>query len=85
MPPKEMAKVTLKLSDGTKIVRVDSLTTVQDFLEEHQEFVKVVRCRDCKHYFKNDRGNVVTYECELLHERMRDDFYCADGKRREDG
>ena len=41
----------------------------------------LVRCKDCKHYFKNDRGNVVTYECELLHDRMRDDFFCADGER----
>lgn len=75
MPPKEMVEVTLGLSDGTKIVRMDDLTTVQDFLEEHQEFVKVVRCRDCKHY--DGRYCITASKAVPRHET----FYCADGER----
>ena len=50
-----------------------------------QEIVgELVRCKDCRHFFRDDMGNVVVYRCELNHEDMRDDFYCADGERRED-
>ena len=50
-----------------------------------QEIVgELVRCKDCRHFFQDDMGNVVVYQCELNHEDMRDDFYCADGERRED-
>ena len=52
--------------------------------ESDGELVEVVRCKDCKHFFRDDMGNVVVYRCELNHEDMRDDFYCADGERRED-
>lgn len=49
-----------------------------------QEIVQeLVRCKDCRHFFRDDMGNVVVYRCELNHEDMRDDFYCADGERRE--
>lgn len=43
------------------------------------EECEIVRCRDCDHYFKDHDDCVVTYRCELNHERMRDDFFCADG------
>lgn len=46
--------------------------------------VEVVRCKDCRHFFRDDMGNVVVYRCELNHEDMRDDFYCADNERRDD-
>ena len=47
----------------------------------------LVRCKECKHYFRcetrfSNGGGVVRYNCELNHENMRDDFYCADGERR---
>lgn len=44
---------------------------------------ELVRCKNCKHYFRDDNGHVVVYRCELNHEDMREDFYCADGERRE--
>ncbi len=48
------------------------------------DVTEVVRCKDCKHFFRDDMGNVVVYRCELNHEDMRDDFYCADGEGRDD-
>lgn len=53
----------------------------EPYTEKINDIVEVVRCKDCKHYYKDD-GNVVVYRCELCHEDMRDDFYCSDGERR---
>lgn len=53
----------------------------EPYTEKINDIVEVVRCKDCKHYYKDD-GNVVVYRCELCHEDMRDDFYCADGENR---
>lgn len=43
------------------------------------EFVKVVRCKDCKHYYQNFCGF-----CGLLRKEHAADWFCADGKRRDD-
>lgn len=45
----------------------------------------LVRCKDCIHRFK-DGENVVFNCCELNHNiAQADDWFCADGVRREDG
>lgn len=43
--------------------------------------VEVVRCKDCKHYRKIDSGGI----CVMLarEEKMTDDWFCADGERRD--
>lgn len=46
--------------------------------------IPVVRCEQCKHFFSDDNGHVVIERCELCHEDMRPDFYCADGERMEE-
>lgn len=44
-------------------------------------FARVVRCKDCKFYWKNNRnGNGVV--CLAT---PKDDAFCSEGKRREDG
>jgi len=55
-----------------------------DGFPEIKKMTELVRCKDCKHFFRDDNGNVVVYRCELNHENMRDEFFCADGERRED-
>lgn len=30
---------------------------------------ELVRCKDCRHFFRDDMGNVVVYRCELNHMR----------------
>lgn len=44
----------------------------------------IVLCQDCKHYFKDDNGHVVVERCELNHESMRSNFFCADGEKEGD-
>ena len=61
---------------------VEHITFVHPVTKEKREFVPVVRCKDCRHFFNNGTDNVAIYECDLLHEKMRDDFFCADGERR---
>lgn len=54
------------------------------------EFVKVIRCKDCKHMAKDRdyRDGSDVYICNFNHWRRsegkrRDDFYCADGERKD--
>lgn len=43
----------------------------------------VVRCKECKHNMDDFSWNGEPYKwCELQHQHMADDFYCADGERR---
>ena len=61
---------------------IELLTLVDKRTKEKREFFPSVRCKDCKHFFDDGTDNVAIYKCELLHEKMRDDFFCADGERR---
>ena len=54
------------------------------FAKEIRKMPEIVRCRDCKHRFK-DGENVVFNCCELNHNKAQaDDWFCADAERRED-
>ena len=45
--------------------------------------VQVVRCEDCVHYHKADRGHPDTDWCKrLICGTVKSDFFCADGERR---
>ena len=48
--------------------------------------VEVVRCKDCK-YWRREIHNGIEYvnfsSCDLDHNGDGQDFYCADGERRE--
>jgi hypothetical protein len=44
----------------------------------------IVLCQDCKHYFKDDNGYVAVGRCDLNHESIRSNFFCADGENGED-
>lgn len=80
MPPKEMHKIQMMYAlyeDGTQepivIDEIKDLTLeeAEPILEEHN-FVKVVRCKDCKWF------NTVLCVSEY------GEWFCADGERRED-
>ena len=77
-------KLIEKLSanlDNPEEFPVISLGTVMRMLANEEEAQpEVVRCKDCKHKgTKNCVANpfVIAYRCEV-----KDDFYCALGKRR---
>ena len=48
MPTGNKVEVTLCLADGTKLTRIEDLADITTFLEQHEEYVKIVRCKDCK-------------------------------------
>ena len=51
---------------------------------QKEDLVPVVRCKNCKHRFK-DGDNVRFNVCELNHNKVQsDDWYCADGERKDD-
>lgn len=57
---------------------------------ESNDWVEVVRCKDCKHSIKKDYDGVVSYEylCILKStvtrlEEHEANYFCADGERKE--
>lgn len=43
------------------------------------EFVKVVKCKDCKHIKAHSNDMV---QCSLFNLWMKEDFFCADGDKK---
>lgn len=49
--------------------------------KEGAEYVKVVRCKDCRHYRTN---NTMGYpHCEILKRFATEDWFCAYGVRKD--
>lgn len=93
MPPKEMHKIQMMYAlyeDGMKepiiIDEIKDLTLEEavPILEEHN-FVKVVRCKDCKHSKMADYIPAkCPYFCKLMANCHSGDFFCSMGERRDD-
>ena len=47
-----------------------------------EDVVKVVRCKDCKHYLYDDFDGA--YVCMQLSKYVKPDFWCAHGERKDD-
>lgn len=66
----------------------DIVTTVSLFVEVYARTttpidISVVRCKDCVHYHKADRGHPDTDWCKrLICGTIKPNFFCADGERR---
>ena len=45
---------------------------------------KLVRCKNCIIAFKDSHGNPVCRRDPLAYKRVSPDFFCADGKEKED-
>lgn len=59
------------------IVKIDKETGLP---EMDNSFVRVVRCKDCKFYWKNS----VTTDMPVCLASPKDDAFCSEGKRKED-
>ena len=73
MPTDTKIEVVLGLTDGTKITRIEDLEDVTSFLEQHEEFVKVVRCKEC----------IVQKICRFA-QFLGNDGYCSRGERKDE-
>lgn len=53
-------------------------------LKLRKDYVRVVRCKDCSHsdVCKMDDGDV--RYCHIFEMQTEDDYYCADGERKDD-
>lgn len=78
MPTGNKVEVTLCLTDGTKLTRIEDLADITTFLEQHEEYVKIVRCKDCKHRDDDDFCTGRGYPNVLA----PDDGFCDKGERR---
>ena len=56
MPIETKVDVTFCLTDGTKVTSIENLEDVTTFIDQHEEFVKVVRCKDCRYYMPKTHG-----------------------------
>ncbi len=78
------------MSGTVRTAKGDKMATNQSQYEEMCEvyerynkgdLVPVVRCKDCKFYWKNS----VMTDVPLCLASPREDAFCSDGERREDG
>lgn len=71
------------------IRRIDAINAINTlYYPDGDDLVKVVRCRECKYGSANEYyGNVYCTVHSLLQEPWirGPQYFCADGKRREDG
>lgn len=91
--PIDNATLLKLLGRPTTLADIDELIAVQDGKEEH--FIRVVYCKDCKHRPYLDKDGFIEPEnsiCPCINEDDKyyswmpeDDWFCADGERREDG
>lgn len=83
MPTKSgiIGTVKIKMKDGTFVDLPDpiSLEEITTFAEQY-EYVKVVRCKDCKHAQKDTLFHTIYCNGK----ECTPDWFCADGERRED-
>lgn len=63
--------ITLTVGNGKTILKV---------FEEQQQ---IVRCKDCKHWEQYSDIPVIG-NCPILDQSKREDWFCADGERKDD-
>lgn len=69
--------------EGYEEVKAYMDTLVDAFIEDGEELaksVKVVRCKDCKHW-----ASAEDYDCEIHSGAFGADDFCSYGERREEG
>ena len=81
MPTGNEVEVTFCLTDGTKLTRIENIDDITTFLEQHEEYVKIVRCKDCKH--NGTWSCMVNYGADEIMP-MDNDNFCSWGERREE-
>lgn len=67
----------------TKKFSTISMSEVLSFLEDSPtiDAVPVVRCKDCKHYWRNHADDISVSVCLASPE---DDAFCSEGERKDD-
>lgn len=51
---------------------------------ETKEYIEIVRCQDCKHWYELKDSDPFRGVCSIWHMLHHGDWFCADGKRKED-
>ena len=77
-----MDKISVFFERNEELINPSVMDCVEEIIEQAEsvDAVEVVRCKDCKKYIKDFSLDL----CSLLHLTKGDDFYCADGERREE-
>jgi len=50
---------------------------------EYVPVERLVRCKDCKHFRKEEKAMVANQYCSNLHRAVTNNWFCADGERQE--
>ena len=53
-----------------------------ELMDEHW-VGELIHCKDCKHFRKADNAMVANQYCRNLHIAVPNDWFCADGERKE--
>lgn len=60
----------------------NAITVVET--QDPADVVEVVRCKDCVHHHTNESKPMYVW-CEMVDGLLSQNWFCADGERREDG
>ena len=64
-----------------RVEAIDIVTKLCVKAQPAADVVEVVRCKECTHHIKDEHTGI--WWCIINGGICNDDFYCADGKRRE--
>ena len=76
----DLRQLDMVQTDKDRIITLDELNAMQTTVST--DWVLVVRCKDCKHAEFSEAG--MTYCPGIIGSWVEDDWFCADGERRED-
>ena len=70
--------------EGDKTIHLDAEALAELYWEvQDEKIVRVVRCKDCKHYYPLTTKVFLPSMCEITKSRTEDNCFCAWGERRE--
>lgn len=69
---------TLESGEVVELDNSKPIEYMESVVKKELDFTKVVKCRNCKHWIRNEEYSYLG-RCELWNIDFEDDFYCADG------
>lgn len=74
---------TEEIHDGVRIMKSDTYSVEVTDNQSTEEFVRVVRCKDCRHNYNTCLNHGVNEPmCYFTEYRLNEDDYCSRGEKR---
>ena len=75
------------LEDERRFICSVTLEDIDEIAEENRPsncpLVEIITCKNCNHWNFNENASILCGYCSQFETETGEDFYCADGERRE--